>query len=295
MTNDNLYCCKIKDESATPETTTELLHALEFEFSSWIDKEGDQTFHTIYAENAQKAEEAAEKLRSVREDWKEIGIEITEIETLSIKKEDWSEVWKKYFKIKHCGKIVIKPTWLDYDPQPEETVVELDPGMSFGTGHHPTTSFCLRMLGEVSSEDQSKSFLEAGCGSGILSIAAFKLGFKPLEAFDIDPDAVRIAGENFQQNNIAEGKIKLSVCGLEDFSSANAPYDLVAANILSHILMTNRKHLVSLVKPGGKLILAGILTEEYQKLKQEFCSLGLEELENFTEKEWTSGIFRKNS
>lgn len=292
--DDTIYCCKIEDVSEFQELLPELLIALDYEYSSWHDKIEKISFHTLYFEEPEQAREAAEQIKLMLPAWKDMGINVSNVETVSIKKEDWAEVWKKYFNILHISeRLVIKPSWLEYTQKPGQVIVEIDPGMSFGTGQHATTSFCLKMIDRLADESTVNSFLDAGCGSGILSIAAVKLGYRPISAFDIDPDATRVAKENFEHNKIAPNAIALQTAALDEFEPEQPEYDLVAANILAHILVKNREQIFSLVKPGGYLILAGILNEEFEEVTGQFKALGLSEEYRFSEKEWTSGLFRK--
>jgi ribosomal protein L11 methyltransferase len=296
MDNDTIFCCKLKDESLNQDLTTEFLIALEYDFSSWQDLENNLAFHTLYFPTEAEAEAAKKRIEKLLPEWQELGIDIESIELLSIKREDWAEVWKKYFNILHISeRLVIKPSWLEYEPKPGQKIVEIDPGMSFGTGQHATTAYCLKMIDKLIDEDNIETFLDAGCGSGILSIAAAKLGYSEIDAFDIDPDCIMIAGENIEANELSADEISLQVSDVAEYSNLGKSYDLVAANILAHILRENRDKIVSFVKPGGKLILAGILTSDFENTAKCFCELGLEQLDSFTEKEWTSGLFLKKS
>ena len=294
MNNDTLFCCKLKDESVNPDLVTEFLTALDYDFSSWEDWENHHSFHTLYFTAEPEAAAAKAKIESLLPEWKEFGVEVKNIELFPIKREDWAEVWKKYFNILHISdRLVIKPSWLEYTPGPNQKIVEIDPGMSFGTGQHATTAYCLKMIDKLIDDENIKTFLDAGCGSGILSIAAAKLGCREIDAFDIDPDSIMIAGENIEINKIAPGNISLQTAPLAEFTAPRRTYDLVAANILAHILRENRDKIISFVKPGGKLILAGILTSDFENTAQYFCEAGLEQVDAFTEKEWTSGLFVK--
>jgi len=294
MDNDTLFCCKLKDESVNPDLATEFLAALDYDFSSWEDWENHHAFHTLYFAEEADAAAAKIKVESMLEAWKEFGVEIDNIELFSIKREDWSEVWKKYFHILHISdRLVIKPSWLEYSPKPGQKIVEIDPGMSFGTGQHATTAYCLKMIDKLIDNEGITTFLDAGCGSGILSIAAAKLGCKEIDGFDIEPDSIMIAKENVEINKIAPENIVLETADLVEYSAPRKAYDLVAANILAHILRENRDKIVSFVKPGGKLILAGILTNDFENTAQHFCKAGIKQIDQFTEKEWTSGLFVK--
>ncbi|MCF6175856.1 MAG: 50S ribosomal protein L11 methyltransferase [Victivallaceae bacterium] len=289
-----IYCCKLTDVG-NPDLLPELLSAMEYDFSSWVDREGDKSYHILYFSVAGQELAAAEKLSSLQESWQDMGIEVDDIETFFIKKEDWAEVWKKYFDIITISeRLVIKPSWLEYAATPEQVIVEIDPGMSFGTGQHATTSFCLKMIDRLADDPEVNSLLDAGCGSGILSIAAAKLGYSPIHAFDIDPDAVKIANENLADNAINNDIVDPVTVPIDQFNAdCTLTYDLVVANILGHILVTNREKIFNMVKPGGYLILAGILSTEFKQMTGVFLDLGLEEEFTFTEKEWTSGLFRR--
>jgi ribosomal protein L11 methyltransferase len=292
---DIIYCCKLTDVGNL-DLLPELLNAMEYEFSSWNDREGGQSYHTLYFSDAGQEVVAAEKISSLQHAWQEMGIELADIATFSIKKEDWAEVWKKYFNIIHISeRLVIKPSWLEYKARPEQVIVEIDPGMSFGTGQHATTSFCMKMIDRLADDPTVNSLLDAGCGSGILSIAAAKLGYAPIDAFDIDPDAVKIAHENLTDNGINSELVNPVTMPLDQFNRDNhLTYDLVVANILGHILVENRAKIFNMVKPGGYLILAGILTTEFKQMTGVFLDLGLTEEFTFTEKEWTSGLFKRD-
>ncbi|MDD5697490.1 MAG: 50S ribosomal protein L11 methyltransferase [Victivallaceae bacterium] len=296
MNNDLLYCCKLTDESGNPDLTSEFLSARGYDFSSWEDLENCRSSHTLYFEREAGAVAAKDDLEARREEWREYGIEIKEIELFSIRREDWAEVWKKYFPVLPISpRLVIKPSWLEYYPQPGQQIVEIDPGMSFGTGQHATTAYCLRMIDKLTDAGNVARLLDAGCGSGILSIAAAKLGCPDIDAFDIDPDAVRIARENMALNGIIPGNIRVRIADAAEFAPSGGAYDLVAANILAHVLGANCGQIASWVKPGGKLILAGILTGDFDHTARQFRDAGLEPLDRFTEKEWTSGLFGKKA
>ena len=293
--NDLLYCCKIKDESLEPDILPELLGAYEYQISSWTDRQEKVSYHILYFSEESEAEAAKEFLSNLIESWRqEFDIRVTAVEVFTMKKEDWAEVWKKYFNIIHISdRLVIKPSWLEFKPEPGQVIVEIDPGMSFGTGQHATTSFCMKMIDRMAGTPGINSFLDAGCGSGILTIAAAKLGYSPLVAFDIDPDATKVAAENFEKNRIKPEAVKLLTTGLVEFCAGAGSYDFVAANILGSVLIANRQLIASLVRAGGYLSLAGILNEEFDNLKNVFCETGFTMEYRFSEKEWTSGLFRK--
>jgi len=284
----------MSDNSDEPGIAAEFLSAMELDFSTWESRLEKLNVHTVYCASEKEASAVMKKLEKLAPEWNEFGAGLDNFELVTIDKEDWAEVWKKHFKLRHVSdRLVIKPSWIEHKPVPHEAVVVLDPGMSFGTGQHPTTFFCLRMIDSLSGENQGASFLDAGCGSGILAIAAKKLGFNRISAFDIDPDATEIAKENFEINAIDMKDIRLETAPLEKFIPDKEGYDIIAANILSGILIQNKDILLSMLKPSGYIILAGILATEYDNVKNIFTASGLREVESFREEEWKSGLFHK--
>lgn len=190
---------------------------------------------------------------------------------MSVESDDdsqWKDNWKEYFKPSKIGNtIVVKPTWYDYNPAEGEKVLEIDPGMAFGTGTHETTSLCIKLM-----EDYLKpgdKVLDVGCGSGILSIAAALLGAEEVRGIEIDPVAVQIAMENVQLNkaekiiDITEGDLTKGL----DFKA-----DLVVANLMADLVMMLSKDVTAHLNSGGKYISSGILLE-----KEEIVSEAIEE------------------
>ena len=167
-----------------------------------------------------------------------------------IEDQDWERSWMDNFHPMQFGKrLWICPSWRDV-PDPSAVNVRLDPGLAFGTGTHPTTALCLEWL--AAADLTGRHVLDYGCGSGILSIAAAMLGYAPITAFDYDPEAVRVAAENFEINGWADDAIALSVEDVTEYEASD--YDVVAANILGHILRANCQRIVSYVRPGGYLM-----------------------------------------
>ena len=284
-----LYCCRMCDESDSFEIVPEFLSALDMQFSTWEDREAHRTWQTVYAETEAEGRDNFARLAAAVPEWRKLGVVIGDPEYFELKREDWAEVWKQFFPVlKLSEHLIVKPTWREYETRPGDCVIEIDPGMSFGTGQHATTAFCLRMLEKHAGE--GGSFLDAGCGSGILAIGAAKLGYAPVRAFDFDPDAVAVANENFALNGLA---LSAEVGDAANFRCG--PCDFVAANILGHLLKAYRRNIASWVRPGGLLALAGILSEEFPALAASYAELGFELDEEVAEKEWTGGLFRKKS
>jgi ribosomal protein L11 methyltransferase len=204
---------------------------------------------------------------------------------------DWAEAWKEFFHVQRVSpRIVVKPSWEDHDPLPGDCVVEIDPGMCFGTGQHATTRACLVFLDGAASGLEGGSFLDLGCGSGILSIAAVKLGFRKAVALDNDPAAVECAGANAAANGVGD-RVE---CVRADLSTWRPPgrFDVVAANILAPVLAGNSARIAGLLskRNGSRLIVAGILSSQYATVLRAYAAQGFVEFRRAEEGEWASGL-----
>lgn len=212
----------------------------------------------------------------------------------SITEEDWSSNWKEHFKPLRVGsRLVIKPTWESFPETADDIILELDPGMAFGTGAHPTTLLCLSMLEKyltsaMNSEAKTLSALDVGTGSGILSIAAVKLGVARVTAIDIDPEAVRVAEENCVLNKV-DSSVSVSDTPLQ---VVQGRYDIVLANILAEELVRMAPELVRRMAPGGTLILSGILLEKEDLVLDGFAGFAVTLGEVVREQEWSCVVFR---
>jgi len=175
--------------------------------------------------------------------------------------EDWERVHLQHFSpIRYTDNLWVVPSWL-MPPDPSAVNIRLDPGLAFGTGSHPTTGLCLAWLGERNFQNQS--IIDYGCGSGILAIAACKLGAKRVFAVDIDPQALDASTENALRNDIEPDRLLICLPQQLEFSEA----DLLVANILSGPLIELAPRFASLVKPGGKILLSGILEDQVNDVK----------------------------
>ena len=222
------------------------------------------------------------------------------IEIAKVKREDWKESWKRHFHPLEIGdSLLVKPSWIRQRPKKNQAVVVLDPGLSFGTGQHPTTSFCLHQIvaaignhrSRHSQSAATKSFLDIGTGSGILAIAAAKLGFQPVHAFDFDPESVRVAKENAHKNRV-EAKLKPTRGDVTKLPLKPArQYELVCANLISNLLISEKRRIVNRLKPDGTLVLAGILAVEFGEVQAAFEKMGLKLAVKRMENEWCSGAF----
>ena len=233
--------------------------------------------------------------QAVREQLKACGLVTgpARLRSEQIRRENWAESWKRHFKPLEIGHaLLLKPSWIKRQPRQGQAVVVLDPGLSFGTGQHPTTAFCLRELVWRRVPDGRQSFLDIGTGSGLLAIAAAKLGYAPVHAFDFDPEAVRVARANAKANQVAE-KLHITRGDLTKLPTKPArAYDMVGANLISTVLVAERKRIAARVKPGGTLVVAGILKPEFHLVETAFKSLGFQLIACKREREWASGAFR---
>jgi ribosomal protein L11 methyltransferase len=238
--------------------------------------------------------ETREKIRAGLNRIKNCGLEIGsgKITVAKVRREDWAESWKRHFQpIVIGGKLLVKPGWSKRRPLKNQVVVVLDPGLCFGTGQHPTTLFCLHEIVEHRIGGRSQSFLDLGTGSGILAIAAARLGYEPVHALDSDPEAVRIARANARMNGVLN-QIKIT---RGDVAKLPLPapwrYDLICANLISNLLVLERKRIVQRLQRGGTLVVAGILRPEFSRVRTEFEKSGLKLVSAKSEKEWRSGSF----
>jgi ribosomal protein L11 methyltransferase len=196
--------------------------------------------------------------------------------------EDWSEAWKKHFVVHRPARhVVIKPSWLEYPPQPGEVVVELDPGAAFGTGLHPTTMLCLEALEDIVRPGMR--VYDVGTGSGILAIAAARLGAARVVAVDTDPVAVRVARENVERNGlggrveVAEGSATPEVSG---------GFDLVLANIVANTIVQLAPSLRAALRPGGALVVSGIIRGRTPEVRAALRAAGLRNIVSRRSGDW---------
>lgn len=227
------------------------------------------------------------KIELIREGVKNLslyGIDAGEgiVEIEEVNQEDWENAWKKYYKpVKVSNKIVIKPTWEEYEASLNEVVIDLDPGMAFGTGTHETTSMCIIELEKyVTSED---TVLDIGCGSGILSIAAAKLGAENVIGVDLDPMAVRVSKENVEQNNLS-AFVEIRHGNLTEVIHEKS--DILVANIIADIIIMLSNDVNNFVKKGGLFISSGIILSRLDDVKNAIEEKGFEIMDVNTMGEW---------
>ena len=187
--------------------------------------------------------------------------------------------------------MLIKPSWSRRRARSGQAAVVLDPGLSFGTGQHPTTAFCLRQLVARRTPGRQQSFLDIGTGSGILAIAAAKLGYAPVHAIDFDSEALRTAQANARRNRVSE-QIVLRHQDVTVLRRQSAQrYSLICANLISNLLLTERNRILARLAADGLLVLAGILRNEFVQVQKAYQSAGLKLIGSRADGEWRSGCF----
>lgn len=193
---------------------------------------------------------------------------IGELKDTRVKEEDWANAWKVHFQVHRIGeRVVIRPPWQDYEPQGDEVVVELDPGMAFGTGLHPSTKLSILGVEQVVSEGDR--ILDVGTGSGILAIAALKLGASQADTVDVETVAVRAAGENAERNGVSD-RLNVAFGSVGPGEPFGGEYDVVLANIIARILIDLAEHLVKAMRPGGTIVLAGVIDSRERDVVDAF-------------------------
>lgn len=259
-------------------------------------KDRESCIKVYLADNDQGREQLnkiCEFIDELKKENNNIDLGRLKIETKILNDEDWANNWKQYFKpFVVSDKIIIKPSWEEYnDTIDGKTILEIDPGMSFGTGQHHTTRLCIEQI--VKHVNKDMEVLDMGCGSGILSIAALLLGAKSCVGVDIDENAVHIAKENAALNQIYEDRFKV-YCGdvtgdtaLQEKIGYNK-YDMIAVNIIAQIIMGMSDTFPKFLKKGGLVIASGIIQKYLHDVKDNFENLGFEVMEINQSEEWVS-------
>ncbi|MET1175039.1 50S ribosomal protein L11 methyltransferase [Paenibacillus sp. FSL H7-0940] len=235
------------------------------------------------------------------EELSEFGIDTGEVryETRTVDEDDWATAWKQYFKpVRVSERLTIKPTWEEYTPESlDEKIIELDPGMAFGTGTHPTTSLCLRTLETVIQGGEE--VIDVGTGSGILAIGAIKLGAKHVLALDLDPVAVISARENVELNGLEQQiTVKesdlLSVLGSQDPAlGVQLPVKVVVANILAEIILLFVDDVYNALESGGTYIVSGIWKNKEQVVHDALVASGFEVSAIHRDEDWLAFVARR--
>lgn len=284
--------------------------------------EGQAVIKAYFAET-EPAEEVVVQLReSIRRLRDEIGIDSgsAKVAVCEVNEEDWANGWKKYFKpIRITERLTIKPTWEEYEPHRDELIIELDPGMAFGTGTHPTTALCLRMLEKIVRPGQQ--IIDVGTGSGVLAIAAAKLGAEHVLALDLDPVAVSSAQENVRLNGLhsritvrqsdllgvlrQNGSLKAMKESDETAEKSGGtrkkssglgvrlPAQVLVANILAEIIVQFLDDAYDALAAGGLYLVSGIYKNKEAEMEKALLAAGFSLADKAKEQDWVAFVARK--
>ena len=201
---------------------------------------------------------------------------------------DWTTSWQKHFYTIRVGRhFIIKPSWRKAFPNADDILIEIDPGLAFGSGLHPTTQLCLHIFEDMPL--QGKSFFDVGTGSGILSLAALKLGATPVRAVDTDDVALRVAQENFERNGYSRLSVVQTAVG-SAINTGGQQWQIVTANILAHILIEIMPHLVAALAPHGYLILSGVIVEQEVEMLTAIAKHNLVIVERRVMEDWLAYV-----
>ena len=216
--------------------------------------------------------------------------DLSELRVRVIKEEEWQESWKEHFHVLRVGmRTVIVPTWRTYESRENDVVITIDPGMAFGTGHHPTTRMCLELL-EIHVEPGDR-VLDLGCGSGVLSIAAAKLGASDVLGLEIDPIAASVAERNLRENEVHDS-VRTDEASLPHPKAESDGYDLLVANVSAKVITELAEHIVGVVRSGGTLIFSGILDKQRTEVIERMVTLGVQFDEGLTDADWVALVGR---
>lgn len=248
-----------------------------------LEHKGEVAVVKAYFSEEDNIEEVLEYVNGKMRELKEMGIDtgLAKVESEKMHEEDWANNWKKYYKPTKIGeRIVVKPIWEEYDAKENELVLELDPGMAFGTGTHETTRMCIQALDKYVKEDST--IFDVGCGSGILAIAAAKLGAKKAIGVDLDPVAVESANENVGLNNL--NNIEILYGNLVEVIDGKA--DIVVANIIAEVICILTEDVKRVLKKDGYFITSGIIHDRVDMVTKKLEEVGFEVLEVNKDGEW---------
>lgn len=236
-------------------------------------------------------DESEERLGRLRQGlWhlRQLGT-VSELEAEPLRQSDWENSWKEYFQVTRIGRrIVIKPSWREYEPQADDIVVEIDPGVAFGTGLHPSTRLCLHWLEEI--DLNGKTMADVGAGSGILSIAGLKLGATRSRMLEVDPMAVKAMRHNLDLNHLADRAT--IVQGDAALATPDGdPSGVVVANMISSVLLRAKATIAGCLAPGGHLVLSGIIETHELEVAEAFEAFGLRQHGRKQAGDWVSLLF----
>ncbi|MCX6901760.1 MAG: 50S ribosomal protein L11 methyltransferase [Verrucomicrobia bacterium] len=278
--------------------------------TSWMPASGDRAEISLFMPARRGTVKILRSVRAFRDILCDLGLAPGPIRVRRkvICAKDWARAWRNSFEpVRVSPTLVVKPTWSKLQARDGQVVIEIDPTLAFGTGHHPTTAFCLRMVERVkasrgkASMQEPLSLLDCGCGTGILAITAARLGYAPVIGFDYDRQAVRVARANMKLNRV-ERRMNIFKSTLENFPlnvstpsirGPAAKFSLVTANLAADVLVGNARRLTRLVRPGGTLALAGVLDRDARRVTAVFRRLGWRRVTQESAGGWTSWAMRR--
>jgi ribosomal protein L11 methyltransferase len=218
---------------------------------------------------------------------------ISEIKEREVEEEDWESNWKEYFHPMRVGSnLVICPTWRTYESLDDDVLIKLDPGMAFGTGHHPTTRMCMELLETLIFGGEK--VIDVGCGSGILSISAAKLGAGDILGIEIESRSVEVALENCELNGISS-QVTILNGSFPEIRVENATFDVALANIAAKVVINLSEYIVGAVANGGRLVLSGILKSSLEDVEKEYSLYGVHFDKVLIDGDWTAVLATKNA
>ena len=283
--------CSLAEQYVNP--LFEVFDGGDFVLSSYRDVEEDSTTMQIFFPEPEGDDGStrAQAIACLSSAMDLVGVS-ADIKVRTFPDEDWTLSYRLHFKTTEISpRLVVVPTWEKHIPSQGQAMLKIDPGMAFGTGNHATTRACLEYISEA---EVSSSFLDVGCGSGILAVAAKLLGFNDVRGFDLDADAVQVANETAAGNNVEIPFFRGDLSGHMQGNPEIPPADFVAANVLGPVLIRFAERISSLVNQNGKIILSGILEELYPEVKATYESYGFNEISSKLVGEWRTGLFCKN-
>jgi ribosomal protein L11 methyltransferase len=217
---------------------------------------------------------------------------ISEIKEREVEEEDWESNWKEYFHpIRVGSNLVICPTWRAHQSLDDDVLIKLDPGMAFGTGHHPTTRMCMELLETLIVGGEK--VIDVGCGSGILSISAAKLGAGDILGIEIESRSVEVALENCELNGISS-QVTILNGSFPEIRVENAAFDVALANIAAKVVINLSEYIVGAVANGGRLVLSGILESSLKDVEKEYSLHGVHFDKVLVDGDWTAVLATKN-
>ena len=319
MTRSLLWSLSVTTAPEAEEAVTEWLATTFGEQpTSYTEFERGQTVVTVFLKKRPAWSPARQlALKNYLRELKHFGLNTGSVRiTLArLPRRNWAESWKHHFhpitiRSGRCSRsrlrygertkresssnrlgLLIKPTWSQRTAARNQATVVLNPGLSFGTGKHPTTRFCLEQIVSWRRPGVAQSFLDVGTGSGILAIAAAKLGYSPVEALDSDPEAIRFARANLGLNRLSS-QVQLSQKDVSRLPRhSRQRYSVVCANLIADLLIEESERIVARVETNGLLIVAGILVSEFAQVRQVYSKWGLRLLTGCTNGEWRSAGF----